>query len=858
MDLQLWMILSLYLTATLMIVPPDLSKNLAPHLQQTVSLRENYLARMKVFNNLVFSILMFSLSGNYHECYDIDQKCDFYSDCQDNSDEEGCPRSEFFENCQAETGLDNCGWEEDPHDDLDWVIATKEDTVAGHPIIREGKFLWIKKNGNDENAKAHIEGPTYQNSRVDCYIEFYYFKSGSVGSIINPSLHLLDSHTLIVLDSLPHTSQWSQKTIQIGRHEEEFKIVFDRPKHEAYDAGVAVDDIDYVDCDMPRPIDKDAECPEEKSFRCENDVCLEFQRVCDFTDDCGDGSDELPSYCKDNYIGEDFEDDSKPFGIFHEEPGDNLHWQKQSGPTSHPQTGPSTDHTSFNLTGHYLYLDSNKMENTEERALLVSEPFLKSSEDGPDCVMILNYHMYGAGLGTLQVSMRASAEEAEVLFQVNGSDAAVSKNTWRRKEILVEKSRQTEEFVITISANVMIQNQGDIAVDDIVFSPQCIMKSSGTSPQTTMTTSSSSSCDVGSQFTCGDGSCIPLPDVCNFHIDCPNDDLDEKYCPDLYTFENCNSEGAGGPDNCGWSNSIPDTLDWQVMSLEELVQESLPHHPETDFENKASGHMLYMRNVMGGSVAGVASPVYESSYTECLLTFYLYMSGSSDFFLYPTLTHSFMGMTTELDMIQVNNISFPDAEWVHVLIGIGQHKDKFTVGFDLVYSGEDWQSSVAVDQVEFLECGSPRGSETCEAHEYHCEVTKACIDQTMLCDYADNCGDGSDEDFAYQDCDKYLRINFEDPLNPWGFFNETQSEQGFSWTRGNGTVKAGTGPPFDHTLFSPIGHYLYISSEDQEVGEVAWLTTPIIEQMTESDNCSVRFFYHMHGSGVGKLTLYLQ
>ena len=68
----------------------------------------------------------------------------------------------------------------------------------------------------------------------------------------------------------------------------------------------------------------------------------------------------------------------------------------------------------------------------------------------------------------------------------------------------------------------------------------------------------------------------------------------------------------------------------------------------------------------------------------------------------------------------------------------------------------------------------------------------------------------------------------------------------------------GTGPPFDHTLFSPLGNYLYINSKEQEAGEIAWLVTPYVETVQAQDKCTVRFFYHMHGSGVGKLTLYIQ
>ena len=792
------------------------------------------------------------------ECYSKQQRCDFYDDCFDGTDEKGCPQLYTFSDCESETGLDNCGWEEIPQDDLDFVVANGNDTASSaYPIpVDRGEFLWIKKTGDDVKARAHVESVIYQNSRADCYVMFYYIKTGQIGSNINPSIRVGDGHDYIVLDNLPHINTWTVVKSQIGQRKGEFRMVFDRPPNNApYDAGVAIDDVSFVDCHMPRPTI--GECEQMKPFQCDNKVCLEFQFVCDLTDDCGDGTDE--KNCQ-HVIKNDFEDDNNPFGIFHEQEPDKeaLHWERGSGMTPNPHTGPSFDHTFFTGEGHYLYLTSGKMVNKEEKVLLVSKLFDKTSEDGPDCMMTMYYHMFGAGLGTLEVAVR-HGEEMELLFSIDGSVPKVSMNSWKRETIVVKKSKIYPSYIITIEANVLVQGQGDIGLDDIVFGDTCTLSGEDTSP--TSTTSTPAPCDAGSQFTCGDGSCIPLPQVCNFQVNCPNDAQDEATCPDLTTFETCDQggEGGGGPSNCGWTSSVPDTMNWEVVSLSDLEQMQTPHRPMVDFENKTSGHFLYVRDVMGGAAAGILSPQYQDSSTYCMFTFWLYMSGefhyNPNFFLFPTLTHSFMNIQTDLDKIDLTSVQ--DGIWTHVLIGIGQHRDKFDLGFELVYEGEgQWLQSVAVDQVEFLNCGQPRGQDTCLDNEFHCDRTHACVDKAVVCDFADNCGDESDEDLAFQPCDQYTRVNFEDPLHPWGFFNESQGD--FMWLRGNGSLTPGTGPPFDHTMFSPLGNYLYINSKDQEVGQVAWLTTPFILPATASDKCTARFFYHMHGSGVGKLTLYIQ
>ena len=55
--------------------------------------------------------------------------CDFYHDCDDNSDEFGCPDIFTFENCEAETGDRNCNWHEDPVDAWDWAIVISEEQI---------------------------------------------------------------------------------------------------------------------------------------------------------------------------------------------------------------------------------------------------------------------------------------------------------------------------------------------------------------------------------------------------------------------------------------------------------------------------------------------------------------------------------------------------------------------------------------------------------------------------------------------------------------------------------------------------------------------------------------------------------
>jgi hypothetical protein len=70
----------------------------------------------------------------------------------------------------------------------------------------------------------------------------------------------------------------------------------------------------------------------------------------------------------------------------------------------------------------------------------------------------------------------------------------------------------------------------------------------------------------------------------------------------------------------------------------------------------------------------------------------------------------------------------------------------------------------------------------------------------------------------------------------------------YQWQVGQGpTSTTLTGPAYDHTYGDPNGKYLYTESSYGTTGSRAYLITPCID-LTQFNNPSMRFFYHMHGS----------
>lgn len=109
-----------------------------------------------------------------------------------------------------------------------------------------------------------------------------------------------------------------------------------------------------------------------------------------------------------------------------------------------------------------------------------------------------------------------------------------------------------------------------------------------------------------------------------------------------------------------------------------------------------------------------------------------------------------------------------------------------------------------------------------------------------------------------------LQCNFEHGLCSWK--QEQSGGDVFDWTHIQGpTPSLNTGPWKDHTLGTTYGHYLYIeSSTPQEFKDSAVLLSRVFQPTQQNylsrpyQHCVFRFHYHMFGSHVFCLAVYLR
>ena len=196
-------------------------------------------------------------------------------------------------------------------------------------------------------------------------------------------------------------------------------------------------------------------------------------------------------------------------------------------------------------------------------------------------------------------------------------------------------------------------------------------------------------------------------------------------------------------------------------------------------------------------------------------------------------------------------------EWYMVTVTlIGGSAEPFRVYFNATSNGHGsgTHGSIDIDYVRFDRCNPTIDvTSTLDPSTFICG-NGLTVSNKNLCDFVDDCGDKSDESQTW--CLVHpATCSFERGMCGW--HNEYTGDD-FDWTPFTGrTISGWTGPVADHTLADEqLGRFLYIeASKPQMQGDKARLWSP---RITGSDNCSVRFFYHMYGDDVGSLSLLLK
>ncbi|EDV21956.1 uncharacterized protein TRIADDRAFT_59472 [Trichoplax adhaerens] len=760
-------------------------------------------------------------------CIDSNLFCNFINNCGDRSDENKCPAT-----CSFEQGT--CGWTAPAKSgNLVWMrnkggtptnnTGPSTDHTSG---TANGYYMYIEKDNGNNNDEAYLASPIFRSPSNACQFSFWYHMYGSsIGalSLNYGSPTTLTSRQLWTLSGA-QGNQWKKATVQLPPCASGFQLTFTGSTRFGSTGDIAIDDLQFSNCAKPSP---PTTCPGSQK-KCKNNYCYEANLECDFNNDCCDKTDETLLVCS-TYTRCNFENGlctwSQVTG------NDDFDWTVGQGQTVSSATGPSTDHTTGNILGKYLYVEGSFPQKTNETAKLASAVLVPATASSA-CTLRFWYNMNGQDMGTLSVYYWTTYGGTMTPLWSKSRNLG---DTWYRVSIPLTSNNN---FQVVIQGRAGPGYASDMAIDDISFTPGCKFGGSIPNLPTTVPKPTVPACNG---FTCTtNGQCIKQNQVCDFKTDC-TDGSDEANCGTC-TFE---KRLIFSDVNCGWYNGSSDNFDWV---RHKGSTPSFQTGPATDHTlQTSSGHYLYIETSNGiiGNTADLYSSIIQFAPATCVFSFWRHMYGDSIGNL-----NVFVATTNGTKMAQLWGKSGSQGNtWQQTMVSIGRRTSPFRLIMEGV-RGASFDGDVAIDDLKMINCSALPTCTTPSSSQFKCSISNGCISNDFVCDYSVDCGvtDNSDE----LNCGNYQqRCSFEAGTCGW-----TQLvDDNFNWQRGAGAVaSSNTGPFRDHTYGTSSGYYMYIDATSKSPGQKARLASKPIS-ISSNGNCKLRFFYSMYGSGIGTLNV---
>ncbi|XP_040501291.1 MAM and LDL-receptor class A domain-containing protein 1 [Ursus maritimus] len=523
-----------------------------------------------------------------------------------------------------------------------------------------------------------------------------------------------------------------------------------------------------------------------EAFQCGNGLSLPPDNVCDFTDQCGDKSDE--QQCS-NYERCDFEN-----GLcsMTQDQSLQLGWTKRNGMTG--LSLPFYDHNG-DMSAHFLSLVS-KVDSTSSD--LRSRVFLPTNNQHT-CQVTFYYfssQMSGKLMAGLQTSCGGPIQH---LWQ----NTAGLRNQWERNVMNVQSN---QKFQVVFQGQIISTPEQDevIAIDDISFSSGCLPANDEILPCPETLTMEQEPCHLDTSL-------------------CSSDSTDEG----LRLYQVCGFEF----DMCDWeSETSAGQISWMRAKAREVpaLQSTLQQDQSSD-----EGYYLWVGAKDASTLSQLESRAYlNSSVCHCLgkscqLQFFYSMENS--------VLRVGLYNNKEEEIFWTYNTS-TDRKWVKAEMVIPESLKTFKVILEGTILSQ--KGFIGLDQLWVYACALAPPRRLCLTDEFTC-ASGQCIAQESVCDSQQDCSDDSDEDPAT--CSNPLACGFESGFCGWEPFLTEDSR----WEVMKGLASGENHlRDVDHTANTSHGSFIYFRSH-QSPG-VAKLGSPILRKaLTASTPCQVQFWYHL-------------
>ena len=683
---------------------------------------------------------------NGNTCIHENQMCNFIQDCHDKQDELFCGYNCTFE----ETGEEHCMWSNvGVNDEVQlWVVLSGDDDNTNGPpldhtfLTPSGHYIALVPGVGGqvpEGTEAALQSPVMFNSASYCLMTFWYVMFGKPDN-----LSTIDIGTLSVASQVSDVSvelltmkgsqgdEWRYTVAYVGRIYQEFTLKFIGNRNLDMSGYIAVDDIRLDDCFLPS-ITNPGECEE---FCCENNACVSPFVRCDFVDDCGDSSDEAGDRadCGSFAARCSFEDGH--FCEWNQEGPDN--WL--IGSPSYINLTPKRDHTTNTPSGSFIYI-GNVQNSLVSASATLSSPVMQWNEKrGIPCTLRFFYYMDGPDVDELIVSIRDTSDGSlNEQWKVVGEVGPF----WERLELMVLPHLIRDKRIqFLITGKTLNYTGGDnsvIDIDDISFTEVCVVSDDPLPTAVPQISTTPGPCN--DRFQCESGECVPMDRVCNFVNDCM-DGTDETMCAE------CDFER----DTCGWHDISVGSYYW--LREESGFVGGVGFAMNVEEREWSTSKVAKLTSVqLGGSPTGCTMKFlyykHKGAYGTTILDLYVKSKNNNEYKVW-----------YELD-------DMGDA-WHEQHVKIGEHDAGWSLQFEANHYDEE--GLILIDNIHFDNCSLPEAT-ICKVDEFKC-LNGRCVQNDVLCDFNDDCGDRTDEMPSI--CEKYTqKYNFEKDFCNWIPENET-------------------------------------------------------------------------------------
>ncbi|XP_037797170.1 MAM and LDL-receptor class A domain-containing protein 2-like [Penaeus monodon] len=606
-----------------------------------------------------------------------EQVCDYRPQCVGKEDERWCANCDFME--------DTCGWKSvetsDDQTRLWWQriytnITGPDDPHSYHMGV-------LKKSGSVVN-KPRLLTRVLQPTHHTCALHFDYELYAD--DYPGPEINIYIEHGGADLTKVYHAqgffSEWQTLALPLGRISSSYHLLIEAAASIDLLQAVSIDEFLLSNCWPPTPCE---EVPEGYTV-CENKACVPPDALCDFTDDCGDYTDEASC---DNYPARcAFEDGStcdwSATDMF------NLTEARQS------TSAPFRDHTLNTAAGHYIQM----LKSVVTGALY--SPIIQPSSG---CQRF--YHALGGSTSTSLHIRAQSAASNEILTEETLEAYTSETFYWQRFHA---DFTIFETFYLALVGD--IPESGSIGLDDISLSPECQVSQATPTPPV-LTTTDSSACG-SDQYKCkSTGVCISRDQVCDFNLDCDQGD-DEELCGTT-TFEN---------NTGGWQDVSETSYSWsRVYSPNAQYPNNTA--PITDHTGDGEGYYMWVPARLADipeAMAIMKSPPAGPPAMPCSVTLWYYCKDTI-----PSLSLSAWTAGTFNEMINSKDLSCSGNQgWRQAQLYIGEQNYRISAEVASIKWASEWSSTMydaAVDDVSFSRCSR---NQEASSEDIRCTFSEPC------------------------------------------------------------------------------------------------------------------------------------